>query len=162
MIGIGFCILVLLGIVVMTPAYCMLCVPRFRTSVKQDGVQQLCGRWGLARLTLDTQSCTLPREKRYARRTNPVKSACTSTTHKLSERAGVDTCVSTLHSKIDCSELAAKMVLRERLCYVRSGTTFNPGNWIVVTGNLQATINSTSHDYKGSDFMQLFHHWLLM
>ena len=61
-----------------------------------------------ARLTFGVHCCTLPREERCARRTNPVKSTCTSTTPQLSERAGADACLSTLHSKIDPSELAAK------------------------------------------------------
>ena len=55
------------------------------------------------RPTFGVLSCTLPREERYARRTNPVK-----TTPQLSERANADACLSTLHSKIDPSEPAAK------------------------------------------------------
>ena len=42
---------------------------------------------------------------------NPVKSACTSTTPQLSERAGGDACLLSLHSKIDPSKLAAGAVL---------------------------------------------------
>ena len=52
--------------------------------------------------------CLVSREERCGRRTNPVKSTCTSTTPQLSERAGADACISTVHSKIDSSELAAK------------------------------------------------------
>ena len=63
------------------------------------------------RLTVGVHCCTLPRVERCARRTNPVKSTCTLTTPQLSERAGADACLSTLHSKIDPSELAAKGVL---------------------------------------------------
>ena len=51
-----------------------------------------------ARLTFGVHCCTLSREERCGRRTNPVKSTCTSTTPQLSERAGTDAC-STLHSK---------------------------------------------------------------
>ena len=73
-----------------------------------------------ARLTFGVHHCTLPREERFGRRTNPVKSTCTSTTPQLSERTGADACLSTLHSKIDSSELAAKGVLRaRRLCCLR-------------------------------------------
>ena len=61
-----------------------------------------------SRLTFGVHCCTLPREERCGRRTNPVKSTCTSTTHQLSERAGADECLSTLYCKIDPSELAAK------------------------------------------------------
>ena len=76
-----------------------------------------------ARLTFGVHCCTLPREERCARRTNPVKSTCTSTTPQLSERAGADACLSSLHSKIDPSELAAKGVLRaRRLCCLRRET----------------------------------------
>ena len=39
---------------------------------------------------------------------NPVKSTCTSTTPLLSERAGGDACLSSLHSKIDPSKLDAR------------------------------------------------------
>ena len=62
------------------------------------------------------------------RRTNPVKSTCTSTTPQLSERAaGADACLSTLHSKIDPSELGVKGVLRaRRLCWLRRETAFSP------------------------------------
>ena len=43
------------------------------------------------------------------------------------ERAGADACLSTLHSKIDPSELAAKGVLRaRRLCCLRRETAFSP------------------------------------
>ena len=80
-----------------------------------------------ARLTFGVHCSTLPREERCARRTNPVKSTCTSTTPQLSERAGADACLSTLHSKIDPSELAAKGVLRaRRLCCLRRETAFSP------------------------------------
>ena len=68
-----------------------------------------------ARLTFGVHFCTLSREERCARRTNPVKSTCTSTTPQLSERAGADACRSSMHSKIDPSELAAKGVLRARM-----------------------------------------------
>ena len=79
------------------------------------------------RLTFGVHCCTLSREKRCGRRTNPVKSTCTSTTPQLSERAGADACLSTLHSKIDPSELAAKGVLRARkLCCLRRKTAFSP------------------------------------
>ena len=80
-----------------------------------------------ARLTFGVHCCTLPREERCGRRTNPVKSTCTSTTPQLSERAGADARLSTLHSKIDPSELAAKGVLRaRRLCCLRRETAFSP------------------------------------
>ena len=80
-----------------------------------------------ARLTFGVHCCTLPGEERCARRTNPVKSTCTSTTPQLSERAGADACLSTLHSKIDPSVLAAKVVLRaRRLCCLRRETAFSP------------------------------------
>ena len=73
-----------------------------------------------ARLTFGVHCCTLPREERCARRTNPVKST-------LSARAGADACLSTLNSKIDPSELAAKGVLRaKRLCCLRRETAFSP------------------------------------
>ena len=66
-----------------------------------------------ARLTFGVHCCILPREERCARRTNPVKS----------ERTGADACLSTLHSNIDPSELAAKGVLRaRRLCCLRRET----------------------------------------
>ena len=79
------------------------------------------------RLTFGVQCCTLSREERCGRRTNPAKSTCTSTTPQLSERAGADACLSTLHSKIDPSELAAKGVLRaRRLCCLRLETAFSP------------------------------------
>ena len=52
-----------------------------------------------ARLTYGVNCCNMPREERCRRRTNPVKSTCTSTTHQLSERVGADACLSTLHSK---------------------------------------------------------------
>ena len=42
------------------------------------------------RLAFRVHCCTLSREERCARRTNPVKSTCTSTTPQLSERAGAD------------------------------------------------------------------------
>ena len=42
---------------------------------------------------------------------NPVKSTCTSTTPpQLSERAGADACLYSLHSKFDPSKLAAGAV----------------------------------------------------
>ena len=48
-------------------------------------------------------------------------------TPQLSERAGADACLSTLHSKIDPSELAAKGVVRaRRLCCLRRETAFSP------------------------------------
>ena len=50
-----------------------------------------------------------------------MKLTCTSTTPQLSERADADACLSTLHSKIDPSELAAKGVLR-----ARRETAFSP------------------------------------
>ena len=79
------------------------------------------------RLTFGVHSCTLSREERCGRRTNPMKSTCTSTTPQLSERAGADACLSTLYSKIDPSELAAKGVLRRRrLCCLRRETAFSP------------------------------------
>ena len=80
------------------------------------------------RLTFGVHKCTLPREERCGRRTNPVKSTCTSTTPQLSERAGADdACLSTLHIKTDPSELAAKGVLRaRRLCCLRRETAFSP------------------------------------
>ena len=53
------------------------------------------------RLTLGIRDCTLSREERRARRTNLVKSTCTSTTSQLSERVGADACLSMQHSKID-------------------------------------------------------------
>ena len=73
-----------------------------------------------ARLTFGVHCCTLPRKERCGRRTNPVKSTGVElTTPQLSERAGADGCLSTLHSKIDPSELAAKGVLRaRRLCCI--------------------------------------------
>ena len=56
-----------------------------------------------------------------------MKSTCTSTSPQLSECAGADACLSTLHSKIDPSELAAKGVLRARkLCCLRRETAFSP------------------------------------
>ena len=67
-----------------------------------------------ARQTFGVHNCTMSREERCGCRTNPVKSTCTSTTPQLLERAGADACLSTLHSKIDPSELAAKGVLRAR------------------------------------------------
>ena len=80
-----------------------------------------------ARLTFGVHCCTLPREERCGRRTISVKSTCTSTTPQLSERTGADACLSTLHSKIDPSELAAKGVLRaRRLCCLRRETAFSP------------------------------------
>ena len=81
-----------------------------------------------ARLTFGVHCCTLPREERCGRRTNPVKSTGVElTTPQLSERAGADGCLSTLHSKIDPSELAAKGVLRaRRLCCLRGETAFRP------------------------------------
>ena len=88
------------------------------------------------RLTFGVHCCTLPREERCARRANPVKSTCTSTTPQLSERAGADACLSTLHSKIDPSELAAKGVLRaRRLCCLRRETAFSPES---VAGSTEA------------------------
>ena len=42
---------------------------------------------------------------------NSVKSTCTSTTPRLWVRAGDDACLSSLHSKIDPSKLAAGAVL---------------------------------------------------
>ena len=79
------------------------------------------------RLTFGVHCCTLLREERCARRTNPVKSTCTSTTPQLSECADADACLSTLHSKIVPSELAAKRVLRaRRLCCLRRETAFSP------------------------------------
>ena len=43
------------------------------------------------------------------------------------EARGADACLSTLHSKIDPSELAAKGVLRaKRLCCLRRETAFSP------------------------------------
>ena len=79
-----------------------------------------------ARLTLKVYCFTLPRQERCGRRTSPVKSTCTSTTPQLSERADADVCLSTLHSKIDPSELAAKGVLRARPCSLRRETAFSP------------------------------------
>ena len=80
-----------------------------------------------ARLTFGVHCSTLSREERCGRRTNPVKSTCTSTTPQLSERAGADVCLSTLHSKIDPSELAAEGVLRaRRLCCLRRETASSP------------------------------------
>ena len=80
-----------------------------------------------ARLTFGVHCCTLSREERCGRRTKPVKSTCTSTTPQLSERAGADACLSTLHSKIDPSELAAKGVLRaRRLRCLRRETAYSP------------------------------------
>ena len=77
------------------------------------------------RLTFGVHYCTLPREERCARRTNPVKSTCTSTTPQLAERAGADPCVSTLHSKIDPSELAAiKGVVSEEAILLEDGDCF--------------------------------------
>ena len=64
-----------------------------------------------ARLTFGVCCLTLPHEERCGRRTYPVKSTWTSATPQLSERAGADACLSTSHSKIDHSELAAKGVL---------------------------------------------------
>ena len=56
-----------------------------------------------------------------------MKSTCTSTTPQLSERSDADACLSTFHSKIDPSELAAKGVLRaRRLCCLRRETAFSP------------------------------------
>ena len=46
-----------------------------------------------ARLTFGVHCCTQFREERCGRRTNPVKSTCTSTTPQLSERAGADACL---------------------------------------------------------------------
>ena len=69
-----------------------------------------------ARLTFGAHCCTRPREERCGRRTNPVKSTCTSTTPQLSERAAADP-----------SELAAKVVLRaRRLCCLKRGAAFSP------------------------------------
>ena len=79
-----------------------------------------------ARLTFGVHCCTLSREERCGRRTNPVKSTCTSNTPQLSECAGADACLSTLHSKIDPSELTAKGVLRARLCCLRRESAFSP------------------------------------
>ena len=76
-----------------------------------------------ARLTFGMHCCTLSRKERYGRRTNPVKSTCTSTTPQLSERAGADACLSTLHSKIDPLQLAAKGMLRARRLYCWRGET---------------------------------------
>ena len=79
------------------------------------------------RLTVGVHCCTLSREERCGRQTNPVKSTCASTTPQLSERECADACLSTLHSMIDPSELAAKGVLRaRRLCCLRRETAFSP------------------------------------
>ena len=81
----------------------------------------------MVRLTFRVHCCTLSREERCARRTNPVKSTCTSTTPQLSERAGADACLSTLHSKIDPSELAAKGAANEEaILLLRRETAFSP------------------------------------
>ena len=58
---------------------------------------------GATNLTFGGHSCTLPREERCGRRTNPVKLTCTSTTPQLSERADADPYLSTLHNEIDPS-----------------------------------------------------------
>ena len=56
-----------------------------------------------------------------------MKSTCTSTTLQLSERAGADACLSTLHSKIDPSVLAVRGVFRaRRLSCLRRETAFSP------------------------------------
>ena len=90
-----------------------------------------------AKLTFGVHCCTLSRKERCGRRTNPVKSTCTSTTPQLSERAGADACLSTLHSKIDPSELAAKGVLRaSRLCCLRRETAFSPESAAQIVGGV--------------------------
>ena len=53
-----------------------------------------------------------------------MKSTCTSTTPQLSERAGAGACLSTLHSKIDPSELAAKGVASEEAMLLEEGDCF--------------------------------------
>ena len=80
--------------------------------------------------------CTLPREERCARRTNPVRSTCTSTTPQVSEYAGADAYFSVLYSKIDPSELVAKVVLQaRRLCCLRRDAAFSPES---ATGSSEA------------------------
>ena len=66
----------------------------------------LGSRLGSAPLTLGGHCCTLSGEERCGRMiANPVKSTCTSTTPQLSERASADTCLYSLHRKIDPSKL---------------------------------------------------------
>ena len=47
-----------------------------------------------AKMTLEVHCCIPSPEERCGRRTNPLKSTCTSTTPKLSEHAVADPCVS--------------------------------------------------------------------
>ena len=89
------------------------------TTIAQMIRPHLGSRLVSARLTFGVYCCTLSHEERCARRPNPVKSTCTSTTPQLSERANADACVSMMYSKIDPSELAAKGVLRRRLYCLR-------------------------------------------
>ena len=65
-----------------------------------------------APLTFGVHCRTLSGEERCGRMiANPVKSTCTSATPQLSERAGADACLLSLHSKIDPSKLATGAVL---------------------------------------------------
>ena len=65
-----------------------------------------------APLTFRVHCCTLSGEERWGHMiANPVKSTCTSTTPQLSEHAGADTRLQSLHSKIIPSKLAAGAVL---------------------------------------------------
>ena len=76
-----------------------------------------------APLTFGVHCRTLLDEERCGRMiANPVKSTCTTTTPQISERAGVNACLHSLHGKIDPSKLAAGAVLRaKRLQYVDGG-----------------------------------------
>ena len=72
-----------------------------------------------ARLTFGVHCCTLSRDERCGRRTNPVKSTCcTSTTPQLSERADADACL--------CQRCTARLIPQSWLlkgCCKRRGYT---------------------------------------
>ena len=72
-----------------------------------------------AMLTYGVRCRTLFCEERCGRMiANPVKSPCTSTTPQLSERAGGDACLVSLHSKIDPSKLGEEtMSFEEGDCF---------------------------------------------
>ena len=64
-----------------------------------------------ALLTYGVRCRALSCEERCGRMiANPVESTSTSTTPQLSERAGGDACLQSLHSNIDPSKLAAGAV----------------------------------------------------
>ena len=97
-----------------------------------------------AMLTYGVRWRTLSREERCGRmNANPVKSTCTSTIPLLSERAGGDACLKSLHSKIDPSKLAAGVMLQaRRLCHWRRETACSP----------ESTAGSSEARFNGSPF----------